>query len=206
MFDIGWSEMAVILLVALIVIGPKDLPRLARTMGQWAAKGRAMAREFQRSLEDMAREAELDDVKREIEKVGRMDIKKSIEKTIDPTGELGKAFDPPRSAISKPSANASAAAPNGGAPNGEAKELTVTKPEVPSEPPGNTAKASAGTAPVAPAKPKAPRPTVDVKPKAAAPKTAAKPRASRKSKTTSGTGPKPAPSETGETETVARPR
>jgi sec-independent protein translocase protein TatB len=215
MFDIGWSEMAVILLVALIVIGPKDLPRLARTMGQWAAKGRAMAREFQRSLEDMAREAELDDVKREIEKVGRMDIKKSIEKTIDPTGELGRAFDPPRSAIGKPSANASAAAPNGGAPNGEAKELTVTKPEVTSEPPGNTAKAAAGPEPVAAAKPtesvaaakpKAAEPTVNAKPKAAAPKTAAKPRTSRKSKTTSGTGPKPAASETGETETVARPR
>jgi sec-independent protein translocase protein TatB len=206
MFDIGWSEMAVILLVALIVIGPKDLPRLARTMGQWAAKGRAMAREFQRSLEDMAREAELDDVKREIEKVGRMDIKKSIEKTIDPTGELGRAFDPPRSAIGKPSANASAAAPNGGAPNGEAKELTVTKPEVTSQPPGNTAKASADTEPVAAAKPKAAEPTVNAKPKAAAPKTAAKPRTSRKSKTTSGTGPKPASSETGETETVARPR
>src|SRR5919109_3447654 len=129
MFDIGWSEMAVILLVALIVIGPKDLPRLARTMGQWAAKGRAMAREFQRSLEDMAREAELDDVKREIEKVGRMDIKKSIEKTIDPTGELGRAFDPPRSAISKPSANPSAAAPNGGGPNGGGQKVTGTKTE-----------------------------------------------------------------------------
>ena len=136
MFDIGWSEMAVIMLVALIVIGPKDLPRLARTLGQWVAKGRGMAREFQRSLEDMAREAELDDVKREIEKVGRMDIKKSIEKTIDPTGDLGRAFDPTRSASSKPPANASAAAPNGGAPNGEAKELTVTKPEVTSEPAG----------------------------------------------------------------------
>ena len=94
MFDIGWSEMAVIMLVALIVIGPKDLPRLARNLGQWVAKGRAMAREFQRSLEDMARETELDDVRREIEKVGRTDIKRSLEKAIDPTGDLGKAFDP----------------------------------------------------------------------------------------------------------------
>ena len=59
MFDIGWSEMAVILMVALIVIGPKDLPRVARTIGKWTGKARAMAREFQRSLDDMAREAEL---------------------------------------------------------------------------------------------------------------------------------------------------
>ena len=67
---------------------------MARTVGQWVAKGRAMAREFQRALEDMAREAELDDVKQEIEKVGRTNIGKTIEKTIDPTGELGRAFDP----------------------------------------------------------------------------------------------------------------
>ena len=94
MFDIGWSEMAIVLLVALIVIGPKDLPRVARTMGQWVGKGRAMAREFQRALEDMAREAELDKVKTEIEKAGRTDVGKTIEKNIDPTGELSRAFDP----------------------------------------------------------------------------------------------------------------
>jgi sec-independent protein translocase protein TatB len=94
MFDIGWSEMALVLLVALIVIGPKDLPRVARTMGQWVGKGRAMAREFQRALEDMAREAELDKVKSEIEKAGRTNVGKAIENTIDPSGELSKAFDP----------------------------------------------------------------------------------------------------------------
>jgi sec-independent protein translocase protein TatB len=100
MFDIGWSEMALILLVALIVIGPKDLPRVARSVGQWVGKGRAMAREFQRALEDMAREAELDKVKSEIEKAGRTDIGKTIEKSIDPTGELSKTFDPRASTTS----------------------------------------------------------------------------------------------------------
>ncbi len=93
MFDIGWSEMAIILLVALIVIGPKDLPRVARTAGRWIGKARAMARDFQRSLEDMAREAELDEIKKGIEKVGRTDLKSSIAKTIDPEGELNRAFD-----------------------------------------------------------------------------------------------------------------
>jgi sec-independent protein translocase protein TatB len=93
-FDIGWSEMAVVLLVALVVIGPKDLPRVARTLGKWVTKGRAMAREFQSALEDMAREAELDKVKSEIEKAGRTDLGTTIENTIDPTGELGQAFDP----------------------------------------------------------------------------------------------------------------
>ena len=95
MFDIGWSEMAVVALVALIVIGPKDLPRVARNVGQWVAKGRAMGREFHRALEDMAREAELDKVKSEIEKAGRTDLGKTIEKTIDPSGELSKALEPP---------------------------------------------------------------------------------------------------------------
>jgi sec-independent protein translocase protein TatB len=122
MFDIGWSEMAVILLVALVVIGPKDLPRVARTVGRWAGKGRAMAREFQTALEDMAREAELDKVKSEIEKAGRTiekagrtDLAKSIEKTVDPSGELSKAFDPTagsaKSAGGKPNSAPAAASP-----------------------------------------------------------------------------------------------
>lgn len=81
------------MLLALIIIGPKDLPRVARTIGQWVRKGRMLAREFQTSLEDMAKETELDDVRKEIEKVGRTDLKKSVENVIDPKGELSKAFD-----------------------------------------------------------------------------------------------------------------
>ena len=95
MFDIGWSEMAVILMVALIVIGPKDLPRVARTIGKWTAKARAMAREFQRSLDDMAREAELQDIKAEMEKLSRTDVRHRIEETIDPEGELRRDLGAP---------------------------------------------------------------------------------------------------------------
>jgi sec-independent protein translocase protein TatB len=120
-FDIGWSEMAVILLVALVVIGPRDLPRVARSVGRWVAKGRAMAREFQTALEDMAREAELDKVKSEIEKVGRTDLSKSIEKTIDPTGELGKAFDP--KAKSRPKTDNKIAKPVAGSKDAAAKNV-----------------------------------------------------------------------------------
>ncbi len=93
MFDIGWSEMAIVLLVALIIIGPRDLPRVARTAGRWIGKARAMARDFQRSLEDMAREAELDEIRKGIEKVGSTDLKGGITKAIDPEGELSRAFD-----------------------------------------------------------------------------------------------------------------
>ncbi len=116
MLDVGWSEMALILLVALIVIGPRDLPRVARTVGKWVAKGRGMAREFQHAIEDMAREAELDKIKSEIEKAGRTDVGKTIENTIDPTGELGQAFDPTAKSRAKPNEPASARPADAGAP------------------------------------------------------------------------------------------
>jgi len=61
MFDIGWMELMVIGVVALIVVGPKDLPGLFRTMGQFMGKARGMAREFQRSMEDAAKESGLNE-------------------------------------------------------------------------------------------------------------------------------------------------
>lgn len=63
MFDIGWSELLVIGCLALIVVGPKELPRMLRTLGRYTAQARGMAREFQRSMEDAAREADLGDMK-----------------------------------------------------------------------------------------------------------------------------------------------
>jgi sec-independent protein translocase protein TatB len=93
MFDIGWTEMAVIALVVIIFIGPKELPGVLRTLGQWVSKARAMAREFQDGLEDMARESGLDEVKKEIESATG-NIGGMIEKSIDPDAELKGAFDP----------------------------------------------------------------------------------------------------------------
>jgi sec-independent protein translocase protein TatB len=129
LFDIGWSEMAVILLVALVVIGPRDLPRVARTMGKWVAKGRSMAREFQSAIEDMAREAELDKVKSEIEKAGRTDFGKTIENTIDPTGELGKAFDPTARSGAKGARNPGTPAPEAAQAKPESAEIAEAHPE-----------------------------------------------------------------------------
>ncbi|MGF1659589.1 MAG: Sec-independent protein translocase protein TatB [Rubrimonas sp.] len=63
MFDIGWTELLVIGALALIVVGPKDLPRLLRTLGQYTAQARGMARDFQRSMEQAAREADITDMK-----------------------------------------------------------------------------------------------------------------------------------------------
>lgn len=92
MFDIAWSEMALIAAVALVVIGPKELPRVLRQMGIWMRKLRLLAGEFQRNMDDMVREAELDDVKRQIERVGTTDLKREVERTIDPTGEVERSL------------------------------------------------------------------------------------------------------------------
>ena len=93
MLDIGWSEMAIVAVVALFIIGPKDLPKVLRTIGRYAGKVKAMAREFQDTIDEAVREADLDEVKKQIEKVGRLDVRKSISNTIDPEGKIGKALD-----------------------------------------------------------------------------------------------------------------
>ncbi|MBN9457045.1 MAG: twin-arginine translocase subunit TatB [Bosea sp.] len=70
MFDIAWSEMVLIGAVALVVIGPKDLPKVLRTVGQTVGKVRRMAAEFQGQFNEAMREAELADLKKQVEDVG----------------------------------------------------------------------------------------------------------------------------------------
>jgi sec-independent protein translocase protein TatB len=69
MFDIGWSEIAVIAVVALIVIGPKELPGVLRMVGQWMGKARKMAGEFQGQFQEAMREAEMADLKKSFDEV-----------------------------------------------------------------------------------------------------------------------------------------
>ena len=69
MFDIGWSEIVVIAVVALIAIGPKELPRVLRTAGQWMTKARKMAAEFQGQFQEAMREAEMADLKNSFDEV-----------------------------------------------------------------------------------------------------------------------------------------
>ncbi|MFQ5775178.1 MAG: Sec-independent protein translocase protein TatB [Kiloniellaceae bacterium] len=99
MFDIGWSEMAVIALVALIVIGPKELPQAMRAAAKWARKARSLAREFQSGIDDMIREAELEDARKAVETTRNFDLDKALEDTVDPTGSVREeATDIERSA------------------------------------------------------------------------------------------------------------
>jgi sec-independent protein translocase protein TatB len=67
MFGIAWNEYVVIAVVALIVIGPKELPRVLRTIGQWTARVRHMAAEFQGQFQEALREAEMADLKKEVD-------------------------------------------------------------------------------------------------------------------------------------------
>ena len=69
MFDIGWSELVLIGLVALIVIGPKELPAVLRTAGQWMGKVKRMASEFQGQFQEALREAEVADLKEQAEDI-----------------------------------------------------------------------------------------------------------------------------------------
>lgn len=68
--DIGWWELLVTAMVAIIVVGPKDLPKLLRAIGKWTARARAMAGEFQRGLDEMAREAEVEELREKMRDVG----------------------------------------------------------------------------------------------------------------------------------------
>jgi sec-independent protein translocase protein TatB len=79
MFDIGWSELVVIGVVALIAIGPKELPGVLRSVGQWMTKIRSMASEFQGQFQEAMREAEMADLKKEVDTI---------------TGNINTAFDP----------------------------------------------------------------------------------------------------------------
>ena len=69
MFEIGWSELLLIAVVALIAIGPKELPTVLRTLGQWMSKLRRMASEFQSQFQEVMREAEMADLKKQVDEM-----------------------------------------------------------------------------------------------------------------------------------------
>jgi sec-independent protein translocase protein TatB len=104
MFDMSWGEVMVIGAVALIVIGPKDLPKALRTLGNMTAKVRRMASEFQSQFNDAMREAELDEIRKQVEGVNqsvadfnpiqtvRDELKGAIEGPVAPPGTA--ASDP----------------------------------------------------------------------------------------------------------------
>src|SRR5690242_16724512 len=90
MFDIGWSELVVIGVVALIAIGPKELPGVLRTVGQYMGKIRRMAAEFQGQFQEAMREAEMADLKKSVDEM--TDAAKGIT-DFDPIGDVRKEVE-----------------------------------------------------------------------------------------------------------------
>jgi len=126
MFDLGWTELLLVVVVAIVVIGPKELPRTLRAVGQWTGKARRMAGDFQRQFNEALREAELDDVKKSVAEIGKIDpigdIRKEMSKAeTDIKTDLEKAtkVDTPKPAPAK--VEAAEGGSNGGAPADAAK-------------------------------------------------------------------------------------
>ena len=71
MIDFSWTHIVILLGIALVVVGPKDLPRMMHMAGRWMGKARAMANEFRKSFDEMARQGELDELRAEIESLRR---------------------------------------------------------------------------------------------------------------------------------------
>ena len=93
MFDIGWQELFILAVLFIIVIGPKDMPGAVRTITKWIRKARSMARDLQDGLDEVVREAELEDLKKEIQSPGGLDVAKRIGDAVDPTGEIAADMD-----------------------------------------------------------------------------------------------------------------
>lgn len=119
MFDIAWSELLVIGVIALIVLGPKDLPKALKLFTYWTRKARGMMRDFQGHVDEMVREAELDEVKRELEKATNPDF---VARAIDPSGAVENALkieEPPTPAALPPAPAAEPTAATPATPPGE---------------------------------------------------------------------------------------
>jgi len=129
MFDIGWSELVVIAVVALIAIGPKELPGVLRNVGHWMGKVRRMAAEFQSQFQEAMREAEMEDLKKHADDLNN--AARSLSKPFDPTDYLGK-LDTPSTSAATPAgpAEAATAAPDTAA-TGAAAEVTASVTEPP---------------------------------------------------------------------------
>lgn len=193
MFDIGWTELMVIGIVALIVIGPKDLPEMFRTLGRFTAKAKGMAREFSRAMESAADEAGVKDVAKDLRNVTSAKSM-GLDALKEATSKF-EAWDPMKSSnVKTPKPDPSAPkveAPKAEAPKVEVPKVDAAKAEVPKGPATQAladaqaakraARAAAAVAekPAPAAKP-APKPKPKAAPKPKAPVSAAEPSKAKK--------------------------
>lgn len=88
MFDLGWGELLVVGVVALVVLGPKELPNALRTVSNLTKTARKLANEFQSGANEIVREAELEEARKAAQSISKGTISQAIEKVVDPTGEM----------------------------------------------------------------------------------------------------------------------
>ena len=144
MFEIGWGELLIIGVVALIAIGPKELPGVLRTLGQWMSKLRRMASEFQSQFQEALREAELADLKKQVDD---MTSQAQSYASFDPVSEVRRELEstqqqienamvdkPAPETTSPPVTAQSDAAPAGAEPAIVPSTDAAAPPSAPSEP------------------------------------------------------------------------
>ncbi|BCH01848.1 twin-arginine translocase subunit TatB [Mesorhizobium loti] len=184
MFEVGWTEMLVIAIVMIVVVGPKDLPNMLRTFGRTTAKLRSMAADFQKQFNEALKEAELDDVKKSVDELRGLSPMAEIRKQLNPFEQAAvdvrsgvdaamkpkPAADPATPAASTPQAAeplkngatempgvsaAGATPPTPIFPAMTDESVVAASTEPAAAPKASTAKKSARTAPAAKAQPKA---------------------------------------------------
>lgn len=187
MFDIGWTEMLVIAVVMIVVVGPKDLPKMLRAFGRTTAKLRSMAGDFQRQFNEALKEAELDEVKQSVDALRSLNPANEIKKQLNPFEKAAadvragldtlkpKAPEPasPEAVAAEPLKNGAASIP------GESAADASTPAAAP--PPSAPATAAAAPATAAP-KPAKPRVRKAAAAKETAGAAAPKPKASSRKK------------------------
>lgn len=156
MFDIGWSEILVIAVVLIVVVGPKDLPKMLRAFGKATTKFRATAGEFRKQFDEALKEADLDDVRNIVNDAKSLDPRNDIRKVFDPVRTIGEEI---RSTLKDASDTAkdNLAVPDPSAPGATQAQPVVMQPLPSVDEPKKKPKAAA--------KPKAtPKTTVAAKP------------------------------------------
>ena len=162
MIDLAWSEIALIAVVALVVIGPKDLPEAVRGVARGIQKLRRMAGEFRSQADELVREANLDELRQQIHDIRNFNVRDEFEKTVDKDGSLRRSFDdplrdtytPPPAYTPPPEAMEGASAPAGAAE--ATPSMNTAAPAF--IPPSDAAAAPAGPPPEAAAQQPPPAP------------------------------------------------
>jgi sec-independent protein translocase protein TatB len=132
MFGLSWSEILIIGIVALVCVGPNDLPRAMKTAARWMSAGRKLAREFQGHVDDLVREAELDELREQARKLA-MQPMAHIQNMVDPKRELADALAIPQAFPQPATPEPPPVPPSSEAPSSEVPALEQAAAPLPAQ-------------------------------------------------------------------------